>query len=348
MNAQPTTPIAGLVVSGASTDTAAPTSTITAPANGSSVPNGTPVTVVGTATDTGGQVGGIEVSLDGGTTWHPAQGGANWTYTFTPGSPGSTLNIKTRAADDSGNIEIPGAGITINVTQRSCGNQPCSIWDQSVTPKLQSNTDTTSIELGVKFTSGQDGYIKGVRFYKGANNSGTHTAALWSSSGTQLATAQFINETATGWQQANFPTPVAITNGLTYVASYHAPNGGYASDVGFFATTGVDNSPLHALQNGVSGPNGVFVASPVTAFPTNTFNSTNYWVDVVYSTSAIDNVPPAVQSSSPSPNSTNAPTDAVVTATFSKPVVANSINFVLREAASGAVVSTTFNYDPNT
>src|SRR5262249_22713432 len=60
MNAQPTTPIAGLVVSGASTDTTAPTSTITAPANGSSVPNGTPVTVVGTATDTGGQVGGIE------------------------------------------------------------------------------------------------------------------------------------------------------------------------------------------------------------------------------------------------------------------------------------------------
>ena len=46
---------------------------------------GTPFTITGTATDTGGgRVGGVEVSVDGGTTWHPATGRANWTYTWTP------------------------------------------------------------------------------------------------------------------------------------------------------------------------------------------------------------------------------------------------------------------------
>ena len=45
------------------------------------------------------------------------------------------------------------------------------------------------------------------------------------------------------------PTPVAITAGTVYVASYLAPVGRYAGDAGYFATTGVDNGPLHALKD---------------------------------------------------------------------------------------------------
>ena len=60
---------------------------------------------------------GVEVSTDGGATWHPAQGRANWTYSWTPGATGSAT-IKTRAADDSGNLETPGAGVTVNVIPR--------------------------------------------------------------------------------------------------------------------------------------------------------------------------------------------------------------------------------------
>ena len=73
------------------------------------------MTISGTATDTGGGVvGGVEVSVDGGTTWHPASGRANWSYTWTPGATGSAT-IKSRAADDSGNLEIAGAGVTVTV-----------------------------------------------------------------------------------------------------------------------------------------------------------------------------------------------------------------------------------------
>ena len=49
-----------------------------------------------------------------------------------------------------------------------------------------------------------DGFITGVRFYKGAGNTGTHTGTLYSASGSVLATGTFSNETATGWQMLNF------------------------------------------------------------------------------------------------------------------------------------------------
>ena len=56
--------------------------------------------------------------------------------------------------------------------------------------------------------------------------------------------------------------------------------GNVAYDSQYFATTGVDNAPLHALANSVSA-NGVYRYG-TSAFPNLTFNSTNYWVDVVF------------------------------------------------------------------
>ena len=46
------------------------------------------------------------------------------------------------------------------------------------------------------------------------------SASLWSSTGTLLATGTFSNETASGWQELDFSSPVAVTAGTTYVASY--------------------------------------------------------------------------------------------------------------------------------
>jgi hypothetical protein len=349
MGAQAATLVGTLAPAAASTDTAKPTSVITAPANGAALPNGTPVTITGTATDAGGgQIGAIEISLDGGATWHPAQGAANWTSSFTPGTPGTTVSIKTRAVDDSGNIETPGAGIAVSVTARECGQTPCSIWDESVHPTVASNSDNNSTELGVKFRTEQAGFIKGVKFYKGVNNTGTHIGSLWTSAGVKLSSATFVNESATGWQQASFAAPIPVNANTTYVASYHAPVGGYAADQGFFTSAGVDDVPLHALANGVSGPNGVFTYSQNPFFPGDTFNSTNYWVDVVFTTDSTDTTPPTVTSRSPSADATNAAMDAVVKATFSESVVDSSITFVLRENATNTIVSTSFNYDPNT
>jgi hypothetical protein len=89
------------------------------------------------------------------------------------------------------------------------------------TPSVPLNNDEASIELGMRFRSTQDGFITGVRYYKGAGATGTHTGSLWNNAGTtRLAQATFTNETASGWQQVLFSSPVAITAGVSYVVSY--------------------------------------------------------------------------------------------------------------------------------
>ena len=149
------------------------------------------------------------------------------------------------------------------------------------TPSTVDAGDPGSVELGVKFTSDVAGSVTGIRFYKAAANTGTHVGALWSAGGTLLGQGTFTGESASGWQTVTFAAPVAITANTTYVAAYLAPNGHYSLTGGGFATGPVDNPPLHALANGAS-PNGVYVYSAISAFPTGSFNASNYWVDVLF------------------------------------------------------------------
>src|SRR5439155_2166293 len=118
-----------------------------------------------------------------------------------------------------------------------------------------------------------------------------------SSTGTMLGEVTFSNETASGWQQANFATPIAIRASTTYVISYYDPAGHYALNRPYFAS-GVDNGVLHALADGFDGGNGVF-KSGTTGFPTRAMQSSNYWVDVVYDPNGTDRQPPSVVSTKP-------------------------------------------------
>ena len=63
----------------------------------------------------------------------------------------------------------------------------------------------------------------------------------------------------------------------------------------YFASTGFDNAPLHALANGVSGGNAVYAYGTTPAFPNLTWQSANYWVDVAFQ-AIPDNIPPTVSS----------------------------------------------------
>ena len=132
----------------------------------------------------------------------------------------------------------------------------------------------------MKFKAEHNGSITGIRFYKAATNVGTHSGSLWTAGGTRLAQATFTGETASGWQTATFATPVNITAGTTYVASYFAPQGHYSGTSGGMSS-GVKNGPLEALA-GSSTPNGVYAYGATSTFPTSAYNSANYWVDVTY------------------------------------------------------------------
>jgi hypothetical protein len=351
MNAQPATLQAGLVAATASTDATPPTSTITSPTSGATVVTGTATTISGTAADTGGGVvGGVEVSVDGGATWRPASGRATWTYAWTPTVAGS-VTLRSRAADDSGNLQTPTPGVTVTVGQAPPQTCPCTIWPASAVPSVPSDPDTGAVNLGVKFTSDQNGFITGIRFYKGTGNTGTHVGTLWTSGGAQLASKTFTAETASGWQQVDFDAPVAVTAGTVYVASYHAPNGRYAGDNGYFSAAATDNPPLHALRDGTSGGNGVYAYGPGTLFPTSTFNASNYWVDVVFTTSGTtDTTPPTVTAVSPASGATGIATNTAVTATFSEPIDATTVGsstFELR-GPGGALIAATVAYNGTT
>jgi hypothetical protein len=291
MGVQPASIQPGLIRETRSTDTALPVSRVVSPASGTTVTGGTAVTITGTATDSGGGVvGAVEVSTDGGHTWHPAVGRGNWTYTWNPAALGAAT-VLSRAVDDSGNLELPSAGASYTVAAHDC---PCSFWPSSPTPSQPDSGDGSAIEVGISFEADYDGYITGLRFYKNSSNTGTHVGHVWSSSGQLLGTAVFKGETASGWQQVSFSSPVAVAANTTYVASYFAPNGHYAANSGYFSST-FDNLPLHASR----AANGVYSYGSSSSFPTASFNASNYWVDIIYMPAAsMPGAPPSLVASS--------------------------------------------------
>ena len=194
------------------------------------------------------------VTVDG------ASVGAVSSYAFSNVTANHTISATFAAASSGGGSTTTGSGI----------------WPASTVPKTADAGPDSAVELGVKFTTDTNGYITGIRFYKGTGNTGTHVGNIWSSSGQLLATATFTGETASGWQQVNFSTPVAVTANTTYVASYHTNVGHYSDDMNYF-TAGVNNAPLHTPTNA-----GVYAYGSTSAFPSQTWSNSNYWVDVVY------------------------------------------------------------------
>lgn len=93
-------------------DTHIPQSSITSPSNGAII-SGT-VLIQGTAGD-GSGVAKVEVSTDGGTTWHTASGTTNWSYTWQPTATGS-YTLKSRATDIYGNVEEVGGGVRVTIS----------------------------------------------------------------------------------------------------------------------------------------------------------------------------------------------------------------------------------------
>ena len=287
MGAQPATLQPGLVAATASTDKTPPISVIASPASGAALSTGNTITISGTATDSGGGVvAGVEVSADGGNTWHPATGRGSWSYSWTPNAIGSPT-LLSRAVDDSGNLETPGDATVVNVSPQTC---PCSIWRSSRSPVTVDSGDGNSVEVGVKFRADSNGSILGVKFFKATTNTGTHVGHIWTDTGALLGTATFTGESGAGWQQVYFSEPIPISANTTYVVSYFAPNGHYAADNYYFATSNTDNPPLHALENGVDGQNGLFLYSQSGGYPTSSYLASNYWVDVLFTSSNTYNI----------------------------------------------------------
>jgi Domain of unknown function (DUF4082)/Bacterial Ig-like domain/Bacterial Ig domain len=341
MGAQPATLETDLVPESASADHTPPASAITSPTPGTVFTNGSSVTISGTATDSGGMVAGVEVSADGGSSWHPvttmsaAAAAVTWSYTWSAAGNGP-VTIMSRATDDSGNIETPGLGAAVTV---GC---PCSLFGSNYAPTVTSASDSTPLELGMKFQSSVPGWVAGVRFYKSVGNIGTHSGSLWTSTGGLLDTGTFSGETASGWQTLQFASPVPVAANTTYVVSYYDPHGHYADDVDL-ADWPLTTPPLtapRAVYTGAGGGNGVFNVGGH-AFPTATFHGSSYGVDVIFDTVQPSGSPPMLTGITPYPGSSSNPVSATPTATFSKPVVPSTASFTLTDPSGNPVAGTT-------
>ena len=332
MRIQPRTQMTALVAASASADVVSPTTSITA---GPAPVVGTPYQIKGTATDSGGVVAGVEVSLDSGASWHPAAGvvagtSTSWSYTYTPTAPG-TFPLQVRASDDSLNRQVTPTSTSLAVSARTC---PCTLYNTTV-PATQDSGDAQAYELGLRIQPTISGTVTGVRFYKSTANTGTHTGSLWSNTGQLLATGTFTAESASGWQTLTFASPVAVTANTTYVASYHTDAGHYADEPSALAGKPVYVAPLLAPADGAAGANGVFHAG-ASGFPTDTFGSTSYGVDFTFNgDTSTDAGAPTLLTATPLDRSGSLPLSTTVTASLNKPIAA--VSFSLTSAAGAAM-----------
>jgi hypothetical protein len=179
--------------------------------------------------------------------------------------------------------------ITFWGSRASLAQAPISIFGNAV-PSNAVEADDSAVTLGVKFWSSQDGTISGITFYRGETSPSGYVARLYSAAGDRLGSVALGNDTGQvpGWRTAVFAAPIAIAANTTYVAAYYTPNGRYADDY-YGLQNGVPNrplpnGPLNVPASSVVGGNGVYYYG--LGFPTNTWQASNYYVDVLFTPAA--------------------------------------------------------------
>ncbi|WP_345801197.1 DUF4082 domain-containing protein [Microbacterium sp. AZCO] len=177
---------------------------------------------------------------------------------------------------------------------------------------LTNHNDTASVEVGTKFRVLEDGEATGLTFWKTQNNTGTHVGTLWSSTGRALAKVTFTDESTSGWQTATFSSPVDLTAGSSYTVSYLAPKGQYAATYDYKATS---MSPDVSIASNA----GVFRYGNGGTVPTDTYRSSVYWVDVLFTPTTSPLTPPPTSTTEPTTPATDPTTPATEPTTPTTP-----------------------------
>ena len=277
------------------------TGTLPLPPDALSALSVSPTSVVGGSSSTGtvnltsaAPAGGIVVTLSSTNATVPGSvtvAGGSTTATFTVTTPVVTSTISAVIT-----ASYNGVNETATLTETAQA-QSATFWPTTTVPSVPDSGPDNAVELGVQFSCSQAGTITGLQFYKAATDTGTHTGHLWSSAGVSLASVTFTGETASGWQQANFATPVVITAGTTYTISYHTSVGHY-SDTNEFFSDELSVPPLTAPVNA-----GVYAYGSGSSYPNRVYKASNYWVQPIVNTGTLPLPPDALSALSVSPTS---------------------------------------------
>jgi hypothetical protein len=260
------------------------------------------VIITGTATDDDGDAGTedgvvalVEISFDGGQTWSPVNGTTNWSYSWTPAVEGN-YDIVVRAIDDSLNLpDLASLPPQILEVTEAVIPETVSLFEPFTAYDGVLASDAQPLHLGTNFSSSVAGQVTELKYYRDAadaDDTDVRNAYLWDSSGTLLASAQFVSAPGeSGWQTVALNVPVSILAGQQYVVSYETTDN-YAATNSFFG--GEFTEPFGVL----SAPDaaGVYAYSGSPVLPTNSFQDTFYWVDVTFAPAPSVNEAPVIVS----------------------------------------------------
>jgi Domain of unknown function (DUF4082) len=215
----------------------------------------------------------------------------------------------------AGAVLLTAAGTVATVASATAAPAPPAVgatvgmFSDSLAPAVAADADRVPVELGIRFTPNSTGEVTALQYYQGRQARGVTDATLWSPDGTALAHQSFPASSTVGWRTIALDSPVRLIGGRTYVASYNAPNGGYAV---------TENDLSSAKQvNGFSlaAGAGVYRYGHTTSVPKSTYRGSNYLVDVVFTRTGGSPASPPAPTSSTAPKPTTSPTPKPTTTT---------------------------------
>ena len=218
----------------------------------------------------------VELKVSGGTppyrcTWDGLVAGIrakSCSLDGTPKTPGS-YTFKVTVVDATVPTRTASASFS-GIASRL--QSPTSFWPDAPKPAHLSGSDSSSVEIGMRFTPRVAGTVTAIRLYRAQDAEGPSIVTLWDASGSSLSMAKAPK--GSGWVIARLAKPVPLKPGLVYTVSYHTSR--YAWNQDFF-TAPLASGPFTAPADA-----GVFSYGDSGAFPSRAYRSSNYWVDVVF------------------------------------------------------------------
>jgi hypothetical protein len=212
------------------------------------------------------------------------------TLANTPTCNGQAFDVVLDAATGTAPFDLVVNGVTYNNvpvggTLLSVTPPNESLWAPGDVPASVNLNDGQPIEVGTKFTTAVDGFVRGVRMYIDAGTAtGSFRGKLWDFNTQTLLGSAFFTISGNGWQEVLFSSPVAVTAGTTYLVSCYSDDGFYSSTDEFFnAFTFVNgNLTAPAGDGGTSNTsNGVYFFGGE-GFPNASYQNSAYFVDPVF------------------------------------------------------------------
>lgn len=293
---------------------------------------GNSISLSGPKYNVGGQ---FSVSIDGGTpttvsTYAASEGRLMDFGTFTT-TPGNHILLVTVL----GTKESSSSGYFVGIDRITVGGTEL-VYDwvykttQPTPPSTIAIGPSYAAMAGVRVDVTCTGTFPGVWWYRTADETGTMTVNVWTTSGTLLATESSTSVAAgPGWRYLAFTNPPSVTAGTQYIVGSHKPNGAYPYSTNGFTGRSLTSPGSCLTIPASSGNNSLYTySSSATAFPTLSYADSEYFISPAFletftppttTTTSTTTTVPGTTTTSTTTSTTTTTTTAPTTTTTTPP-----------------------------